>query len=496
MDEVKINILKNDKMVDGSDVFENRQFIVDACDYNTVASIAVVAYNRLEVTKICIESLLRYTKDINYKLILVYNDNKQGEGILEYFRSVKFDNKIIIHMSENIGAPIAYQQIQKHIEGKYFVHLPNDVIVTENWLKNLITCAESDIRIGMVNPVSSNVSNLQQVNLSFNNYDEMQQAAAEYNVSDPTKWHERIRLITLGTLFKRECLSAIGDVFDIGFMHDFGDDDVSFRVRRAGYKTILACDTWVHHEHENVSRSSEILEKGRKCFRNKYFGIDAWDDTCNFITSEVCQNITMPSDFENIKILGVDVRCGTPLLDIKNTLREYGIFNSEISSYTQNPKYILDLNSICSGTIECNKIDFLYNSFRSNSFDFIFIDQAVNEYSDPIRVVCDAYALLKSNGQMFISLKNTYNVFTLLKMLGHDVDYSSNAVHYDLDRFYTVINEMKINMQFISLELYNASDIIINYSSQIIDFAKPDEVDKDELLNRIMTDKYWFKIVK
>ena len=126
------------------------------------------------------------------------------------------------------------------------------------------------------------------------------------------------------------------------------------------------------------------------------------------------REILLPSDFENPKVLGVDVKCGTPVLDIKNILREYGIFNSEISSFTNDCKYIMDLKTICTGDVVCDRIEFLYNSFKSFYFDYIVIGKCINEYHFPEKVVRDAYALLKRDGQMFLSLKNTYNVLTLL----------------------------------------------------------------------------------
>lgn len=493
---VKINISKKHQNSDFSDIYANRSNIIDSYDEDVTASIAIVAYNRLDITKICVESVLKYTADVDYKLILVYNENELGEGILDYFKSVDYKNKVIIHLTENIGAPIAYQQISKFIEGKYFVHLPNDVIVTQNWLSNLIKCAESDSTIGMVNPVSSNASNLQQVNLRFNNYDEMQRAAAEYNRSDPLKWEQRIRLITLGTLFTRECLSTIGDVFDLGFVHDFGDDDVSFRVRRAGYKTILACDTWVHHAHEEFARSMDILENGRNIFKQKYYGIDAWDDVNNYVGRFINEYILMPDDAKNVNILGVDVKCGTPILDIKNAVRKYGIYTPELSAFSRESKYHIDLKTICSGSVVCDRIDFLYNSFKSNYFDYIIIGQNINEYYQPEKVIRDAYALLKPNGQMFISLKNTYNVFTLLKSLGHEISYVDSAVHYDAGEFCNLITNMGIDIKFINVEYFNVNDVINDFTSQIIDIAKPDTGNKNDIMNKILTDRYWFKIIK
>ena len=150
----------------------------------------------------------------------------------------------------------------------------------------MLRCAESDPRIGMVNPVSSNVSNFQNVEFAFASLEEMQRKAAEHNVSDPRKWHERLRLVTLGTLYKRECLDMIGKA-DYGFFHDFVDDDLTFRVRRAGYKAILVRDVFVHHDHDlmkdrDPDEFRESLEKGRLNFKEKYFGVDAWDDASNY----------------------------------------------------------------------------------------------------------------------------------------------------------------------------------------------------------------------
>ena len=72
--------------------------------------------------------------------------------------------------------------------------------------------------------------------------------AALFNKSNPAKWEEKIRLIPTAALYRREVFDTVG-LYDAGFMHDFGDDDFTFRVRRAGYKLILCRDTFVHHDH-------------------------------------------------------------------------------------------------------------------------------------------------------------------------------------------------------------------------------------------------------
>lgn len=135
--------------------------------------------------------------------------------------------------------------------GRFICIVQNDLIVTPRWMDNLLKCMKSDMRIGMVNPVTSNVSNWQCVELPYQSYEEMQEKAGAYNKLDPRKWQDRQRLVTLGTLYRKEVFLAAGwPIGDMGFFHDFFDDDVSFAIRRLGYRLVLAGDTWVCHDHD------------------------------------------------------------------------------------------------------------------------------------------------------------------------------------------------------------------------------------------------------
>ncbi len=349
----------------------------------------------------------------------------------------------------------------------------------------------------MVNPVSSNASNRQGVNLLFDNYDEMQNIAAKYNISNPSKWSERLRLVTLGTLFKRECLSVIGDIFDIGFIHDFGDDDVSFRVRRAGYKTMLASDTWVHHAHEIFNYNAERLEKGRYAFQNKYNSIDAWNDVNNFIDEFI--GVLNKPDADVPKILGVDVRCGTPILEVKNKLREYDIFEAETFAFTTSAKYYLDLQTVCgTNNVECNNIDNLLNFYNQEQFDYIVVGENINSYSEPFLIIKRLCKLLAKKGQLFVYLKNTYDIFSFLNSIGYTKIYNKNySLNYSLEHFFEKVSEMGVKIDLLCGIPYDTNMI----SQSDVDFVygkleKICEADIKETMFRLTVDKYGFVISK
>lgn len=386
-------------------------------------SIVVIAWNRLAKTRACIESILAYTEDIDYELLLI--DSGSNDGTLNYFRSLSYEKKKIIRITRNLGGGFPFTCLNLTDIGNFMVFVANDIIVTKHWLKNLLACAKSDPRIGMVVPLASNVSNLQSYPLHFRSEQEMHEKAASFNHSDPRKWQERLRLITLSPLFKKEALFAIGfPLLDPGFFHDFGDDDVSFRIRRMGYKAILAGDTWIHHNHQyqqgedkDPEEFRRSLEEGRKDFREKYFGIDAWDDINNYY-QDVIPRLPVTNRPGIPNILGIDSKCGTPILEIKNHLRSQGVMDAELYSFTQDARYVTDLHTISSGSVICDKEEFLSHYYPAGFFDYILLGQPLNQYHEPQKVLQDLFSLIKKNGIIILSLLNTLGIREYLNMHG------------------------------------------------------------------------------
>lgn len=485
-------------------LYEGRKLIVEQSlsgkQIQSDVTIWVQAYNHLEKTKRCMESILKYTDDVDYDLILV--DNGSEDDTFEYFKSISISKKTIIRISNNIGALFPYTLIPMSMLSRFVVPVPNDLIVTKNWLSNLLKVMESDEKIGMVNPVSSNTSNLQSVDFPYSNWEDMQRKAALYNQSDPTKWQERLRLITLGTLYRKECMYAIGwPLGDAGFLHDFADDDIAFRVRRAGYKAVLAGDTWICHDHPTNERDPEKLMEslrlGRANFKDKYNGVDAWDDVNNYIFYFLGDKVKkLP--VKKARILGVDTKCGTPILDIKNEIRKYGVFDAEASAFSQDEKYMEDLKTICNGIVSCDREEYLRDSFPENYFDYIIIGRDINRYHEPQKVLMDAYRMLKENGQLLISLKNTYNIYSLFQLYGMRNDYDGEfAYNYPIDTFWRMVKKMGMNISYLCNEEYHNGipDATLEYCKNVLSGqCEGDQL--EEMYARMLANRYWFSIEK
>lgn len=494
---IELNTDNMESPVVGNDLFDNRTAMV-AMRREDLAevSILIVAYNRLEKTRRCVESVLENTRGINYELFLL--DNGSTDGTLQYFKSITCDRKRIIHITKNVGVVNSLLGFSANDFGRFICPLANDLIVTPHWMENLLICMKSDPRIGMVNAVSSNTSNLQGVEISYRNYAEMQKKAAQFNHSDPRKWEDRQRLITLGTLFRKEVLLSGGwPLNDLGFFHDFGDDDMTFKIRRLGYRTVLAGDTWICHDHDvfhgegkDASTFQQSLSIGRDNFREKYFGVDAWEDVNNYLIPYMGYFPT-PKIKSEARVLGVDVRCGTPILDVKNWLRKAGIFRTELSAFTQDPKYWVDLKTICSGPVLCDREEFLTDGFLPGYFDYVVADRPLNRYHEPQKIMDDLFSLCKSGGIVTCRLKNTFSFQEYIHMLGqrnvYDQEFSYN---FPADVFHAALSRLGTVKAAIAVP-FDMDESSRQTLNNLIPAEFPEQ-QRTDLVNRMLCREYLF----
>lgn len=227
----------------------------------------------------------------------------------------------------------------------------------------------------------------------------MQRKAAAYNQSDPLKWDERLRCISLVGVYSRPVLDIIG-LSDAAFAHAFIEDDLAQRLRRNGYKLMLCRDTWVCHDHDvtNISpREWEVMSYGRSVYREKYHGLDAWDDVLN-MEFELLHPLSLhPFEMKPLTILVAEGRCGTPVLEVRNHLHRRGLPKAEIHAFTTRAKYFADLQAVAD-TVQCGCIERLYTYYADEMFDVAVLCEPSNVYLSPADIVSMLRSLLKPGG--------------------------------------------------------------------------------------------------
>lgn len=376
-------------------------------------SLVVTAWNKLDYTKLCIESLLKFTdiKGLNCELITINHGSHDGTG--EYFESLPHEKKI--NFKKNMGL-IFPSFLIRVVEGRYCVSLNNDVILTKNWLENLLKCIRSDDKIAITCPAVPNTSNLQGIPVSYNSIEKMQEFAAGYNVSNARLWDERIKLCPAVAMLNMDIINKTG-FLDRYYIHlEFSDDDNGLLFRRNGYKQILQKDTFCHHFGSvtlgESQRANSTLEKSRKLFFDKH-GFDPWGhDFCYDI------NVINNLDFNltgRTNILGIDSGMGSTPLQIKNELRQKGNDEAVLYNFTEDTRFELDLKHY-SDHFNLGSVKDIGYIYEEEKFDYIYIGKKLEEYDDFESFLLMLKKILKKNGQLIFQINNPYSVLSLYEL--------------------------------------------------------------------------------
>lgn len=386
-----------------------------------VVSIIVLAYNHLEYTKRCIESIYRYTSHLSFELITV--DNGSSDGTDAYFQALPNGKKV--RFLANAGPVNGFNAGMLAAEGMYTACISNDFIVTASWMDNLLACMASDERIGFVSPGANEVSNNQRIECGASEAGEIQSFARSYNVSDSAKWEERVRLLPCVLMVRTEVLYKTG-YYDPRFAYgEFADDDISFRIRRAGYKLIFARDTFVYHFGSVTTREDKVkhnsLEVSRSIFVEKY-GLDAWDDASMDIhlVQTAAEHLNRPGNetgADPLRILGINSKCGSTPLQLRNALRGAGYLpEPELHYVTDQSQYIEDLRSI-SGVVRLEPLQGMLPEGDPQGYNVIMLEGGLEGYEPAQSVILRIRALLKKDGLFVFKVRNGTHFTELARIL-------------------------------------------------------------------------------
>lgn len=226
-----------------------------------VCDIIIPVWNQLEFTKRCIDSIERTTFP-SHRLILI--DNKSDRDTEEYLRCLakRLDHVTLIRNSENLGFIKATNQGLKLSTSPYVCLMNNDTIATDGWLTRMISVAESDPKIGLVNPRSESSGRL-----SLEDY-------SEKLSSHKGEYIETNQCMGFCMLMKKEVLEKVGYLDEAFGMGGFDDTDFSRRADLAGYKCVCAKDAYVYHDwHTSFDKAGNreiLVKKNEEIYFNKW----------------------------------------------------------------------------------------------------------------------------------------------------------------------------------------------------------------------------------
>lgn len=370
--------------------------------YRYQVSIVVIALNHLDVTRRCIEHLLKYTDFAKLQAELILVDNGSSDGTWEFFRSIP--QAKVIRFKHNLKMH-TFSIIPWVCEGRYFVLANNDILVAQNWAENILACIKSDPKIAIAAPMTTNTDNGQcDVDSIKTREGEMPPFADpqkliawanQHNVSRPALWSERVRIAPTLAIFDSDIVSKIGFGDPLFYSMLYWDDDFSLRVRHHGYRQILCEDTLCYHfgsvtVKDIIPQKSDTLQRppehdpnvfGRTLFFKKN-NQDAWfhDQTYNRPLVVVMRDAV--TDMQHPKVLGLEFGYGDSMLQFKNKMRQDGR-ECELFNLTMNQDNLADLACV-SAHVELGQgklFKAVRKCFPGQKFDLIALGMNAAWYS-------------------------------------------------------------------------------------------------------------------
>jgi GT2 family glycosyltransferase len=224
------------------------------------ASVVVVSYDGLPFNRLCLETVLAHSGDVDLELIVV--DNGSSDGTPEYLtRLGAADARVRVLLNgRNAGFASACNQGLGLAGGEHLVLLNNDTMVPPGWLPRLIAHLRNP-EVGLVGPVTNRIGNEAEIETDYRRWGEFLDFAAQRAHEFAGDWLELRSPAMFCLALRRETFVRLGPLderYEVGLLED---DDYADRARAADYQQRCVEDVVVHHFGE--ASFGQLVADGR-----------------------------------------------------------------------------------------------------------------------------------------------------------------------------------------------------------------------------------------
>ena len=387
-------------------------------------SIVILTYNKLDYTKLCIDSIRKFTDRGSYEIIVI--DNGSTDNTRQWLAGQ--EDILSILNSENKGFPGGCNQGIEKAAGDNILLLNNDIIVTSHWLENLVKALYSSEEIGAVGPISNSVSNFQRINTSYKTIEEMLSFARTINKADCSKWEYRMKLVGFCLLIKRSVVDKVGLLDENFFPGNFEDDDYCCRIMDAGYKLLLCRDTFIHH-FGSVSFGEKKAEFRQLLLRNEEKFTDKWRFNpihLGYIRNDIIPMIERPKE-EVIRVLQIGCGSGSTLIEIKNRYKNAELYGTEMNQQLLN--FAKNYAQVQFKDKEDTNL-----GYEEGYFDYIILAEILENVSDPKALLIGLRKYLKSEGELLTCIPNVMHLSVIKSLLRGQFNAVNKGIIYPRPR--------------------------------------------------------------
>ena len=119
----------------------------------------IVTYNNVKIIEQCIESILQWTKDIDFQLYI--SDNGSTDDTVKLIKK-KYPMVALIENKKNIGFGEGHNRVLQYLESDYHFVINPDIFVTQDVFSTLADFLEKHPDVAMVTPKIMNDNHTEQ----------------------------------------------------------------------------------------------------------------------------------------------------------------------------------------------------------------------------------------------------------------------------------------------------------------------------------------------
>ncbi|MBS1705489.1 MAG: glycosyltransferase [Armatimonadetes bacterium] len=241
---------------------------VDVSEKIPTISIVIPAFGAAHELNICLAHLETFSSKLHEVIVI---DNASPDNALEIARS--YDFVTVIENRENLGFAKATNQGIDTSTGEYVLLLNSDAYLTEVALDQMLKVIQLSGSIGAVGPTSNNVGHLQAVPVTYTSIETMP-LFADTVAAIKRPATETDMLVGFCMLIRKSVINEVGPLDESFGIGTYEDNDLCYRIRRAGYKLQIVNSAYVHHEGSKslntINNRWEIFETNRRTYLDKW----------------------------------------------------------------------------------------------------------------------------------------------------------------------------------------------------------------------------------